>query len=77
MRANFDARREHTNLAAESHVLKDEMTALQAALADADTTFEDLKAQYANGLVHAPCSAGLSVQPCLRWEASIGRASRL
>jgi multidrug resistance efflux pump len=59
LRANFDARREHATLAAESRVLNDEMTAFQAALADADSTFRDLQALYSNGLVRAPVSGAV------------------
>jgi multidrug resistance efflux pump len=59
LRANFDARRERANLAAESRVLKDEMAALQAALADADATLRNLQAHYANGLVRAPVSGAV------------------
>ena len=59
LRANFDAQRDHANLAAESHVLNDEMTALQAALTDANATLRDLKALYSNGLVLAPVSGAV------------------
>ena len=59
LRANFDARRDHANLDAESHVLKDELTALKTALADADSTLQDLQALYADGLVVAPVSGAV------------------
>lgn len=62
LRANFDARRDHANLAAESRVLKDEMAALQAALTDADATLLDLQTHYANGLVLAPVSGAVGAR---------------
>jgi multidrug resistance efflux pump len=59
LRAQFEARREHSNLAAESRVLKDQMSALDAALSDADTTLEDLQTLYAGGLVQSPVSGAV------------------
>ena len=55
-RAHFDAQRDYTTLAAESYALKEDMAAVESALADAKTSFADLKAVYSNGLVHAPVS---------------------
>lgn len=59
LRANYEARRDRVKLTAESRVLNDEMTALQAALTDAGTALRDLKAHYADGRVLAPVSGSV------------------
>ena len=59
LRAHFEARREYSNLAAESRVLKHQMAALDAALNDADRTLKDLQTLYSGGLVHAPVSGAV------------------
>jgi multidrug resistance efflux pump len=51
--SNYDARRDHVSLSAESRVLKDELNALTAALSDAEAALHDLQASYAGGLVRA------------------------
>lgn len=59
LRANYEARRDRVKLSAESHVLSDEMTALQVALTGADAALRDLKAHYAEGRVVAPVSGSV------------------
>ena len=59
LRAEYDANKDLVNLSAQSRVLKEELSALEAARADADVTFEDLQKLYANGLVSAPLSGAV------------------
>jgi multidrug resistance efflux pump len=54
LRAEYDANKDLVNLSAQSRVLKEELSVLEVARADADATFEDLQKLYANGLVTAP-----------------------
>ena len=54
LRASFDARQSLVKLRAESETLKDELAALDAARADADSALEDLRRHYAEGVVRAP-----------------------
>ena len=65
LRSNFDSQRDYATLDAENRVLQDELAALQAALANANVTLQDLQALYANGLVRAPVSGatGPTVPP--------------
>lgn len=57
--SNYEARRDHVNLTAESRVLSGEMNALDAALADAEAALRDLQKSYADGLVRAPVSGSV------------------
>ena len=59
LRANYNARSDRVKLTAESHVLNEEMVALQAALVDANGTLKDLKTHYADGQVIAPVSGSV------------------
>jgi multidrug resistance efflux pump len=59
LRAEYDANKDLVNLSAQSRVLKEELSALEAARADADVTFGDLQKLYANGLVSAPLSGAV------------------
>ena len=59
LNSNYEARRDHVNLTSESHVLNDEITALDAALADADTALTDLTTHYAGGTVIAPIAGSI------------------
>jgi multidrug resistance efflux pump len=61
LRANYDALLDRVKLSAESHVLNEEMKALQVALNDADTALTDLKTHYADGEVLAPVSGSVGV----------------
>ena len=61
LRANYDALRDRVRLSAESHVLSEEVKAVQIALADADTALADLKAHYADGEVLAPVGGSIGV----------------
>jgi multidrug resistance efflux pump len=56
LKSEYEASKDRVTLASQSRVLKEELSALDAARADADTTFEDLQRIYANGLVSAPIS---------------------
>lgn len=59
LRAEYDANKDLVNLSAQSRVLKEELSVLEVARADADETFQDLQKLYANGLVTAPVSGAV------------------
>jgi len=55
-RLQFEARRERARLTAENNVLSGEVTALDAALAEANAMFRDLQTVYSGGLRRAAVS---------------------
>jgi multidrug resistance efflux pump len=57
--ADYEASKDRVNLTSLSRVLKEELSALEAARTDADATFEDLQKIYAKGLVKAPVSGAV------------------
>lgn len=59
LRANYDASRDRVSLAAQSEVMKNELTALETATSDADKAIEDLKASYDDGMVYALVSGSI------------------
>lgn len=52
--ANFEARRSLVQMRTENETLSDELTALDAARADAVSALEDLRSYYDGGIVRAP-----------------------
>lgn len=62
LRANYDASRDRVNLGSQARVLKEELSALEAARADANAAFNDLQALYANGLVRAPVGGAVGAK---------------
>ncbi len=59
LKADYEASKDRVNLTSQSRVLKEELSALEAARTDADATFLDLQKLYANGLVSAPISGAI------------------
>ncbi len=59
LKAAYEASKDRVNLASQSRVLKEELTALDLARTDADSTFQDLQKLYANGLVRAPVAGAV------------------
>ncbi|HEX9881235.1 MAG TPA: biotin/lipoyl-binding protein [Hyphomicrobium sp.] len=59
LKAEYEASKDRVNLTSQSRVLKEELSALDAARNDANATFEDLQKLYANGLVTAPISGAV------------------
>ena len=59
LNSNYEARRDHVNLTSESRVLKDEVSALDGALADAEKAFTDLTRHYAAGSVYSPVTGSI------------------
>lgn len=57
--ANYDASKDRVTLASQARVLKDELSALDKARKDANNTFADLQALYADGLIRAPISGSI------------------
>jgi multidrug resistance efflux pump len=59
LKAGYEASKDRVTLTSQSRVLKEELSALDAARIDADETFRDLQKLYANGLVRAPVSGSV------------------
>ncbi len=59
LKAEYEASKDRISLTSQSRVLKEELSALEEARTDADSTFGDLQKLYANGLVHAPVSGAV------------------
>lgn len=57
--ANYDASKDRVTLTSQARVLNDELDALEKARSDANSTFDDLQALYADGMVSAPVSGSV------------------
>jgi len=59
LRSNYEASRDRVNLLTQSKVLKEELSALNKALADASGALSKLQALYSDGIVRAPVSGSV------------------
>ncbi len=71
-RLQFEARRERATLTAENSVLREQMKAFHAALAEADTAFHDLQTVYSGGLRRAAVSG--TIGPTVPSQGDVYRA---
>lgn len=59
LRTNYEASRDQVNLLSQRDVLKEELSALDGALADASGALANLQALYSDGIVRSPVSGSI------------------
>lgn len=59
LRVNYEASKDRVNLMTQSHVLKEELSSLNKALADADEAIAELQELYADGIMRSPAAGSI------------------